>query len=70
MLRADAFYGQNNKIRETLNSLILNSPQEWQTSVALPFVRIEGTVSSAFSCRAHHGKQLTNTIVRADRGVG
>ena len=31
------------KIRETLNSLILNSPQEWQTSVALPFVRIEGT---------------------------
>ncbi len=39
----DAFYGTNNKIRETLNSLILNSPQEWQTSVALPFVRIEGT---------------------------
>lgn len=33
------------KIRETLNSLILHSPQEWQTGVALPFVRIEGTVS-------------------------
>jgi hypothetical protein len=31
------------KIRETLNNLILNSPQEWQTGVALPFVRIQGT---------------------------
>jgi len=39
----DAFYGQNNKIRETLNNLILKSPQEWQTAVALPFVRIQGT---------------------------
>ena len=26
------------KIRETLNNLILKSPDEWQTSVALPFV--------------------------------
>ena len=34
----DAYYGQNNRIRETLNNLILKSPQEWQTSVALPFV--------------------------------
>ena len=40
---ADAYYGQNNKIRETLNNLIMKSPQEWHTSVALPFVRIEGT---------------------------
>jgi len=39
----DAFYGQNNKIRETLNNLILKSPQDWQTAVALPFVRIQGT---------------------------
>jgi hypothetical protein len=39
----DAYYGQNTKIRETLNNLILRSPQEWQTNVALPFVRIEGT---------------------------
>ena len=39
----DAFYGQNTKIRETLNNLILKSPQDWQTGVALPFVRIEGT---------------------------
>ena len=31
------------KIRETLNNLIMQSPQDWQTSVALPFVRIEGT---------------------------
>ena len=33
----DAFYGQNTKIRETLNNLILKSPQDWQTGVALPF---------------------------------
>ena len=33
----------HSKIRDTLNNLILNSPQEWQTNVALPFVRIEGT---------------------------
>lgn len=39
----DAYYGQNTKIRDTLNNLILKSPQEWQTQVALPFVRIEGT---------------------------
>ena len=39
----DAFYGQNTKIRETLNNLILKSPQDWQTGVALPFVRIQGT---------------------------
>jgi len=31
-------YGQNTKIRETLNNLVLNQPQEWQTSVGLPFV--------------------------------
>jgi len=30
------------EIRETLNNLILKSPQEWQTTVALPFVKIEG----------------------------
>ena len=38
----DAYYGQNTKIRETLNSLILKAPQEWHTQVALSFVRIEG----------------------------
>jgi hypothetical protein len=33
----------HHRIRETLNNLILRSPQEWHTSVGLPFVRIEGT---------------------------
>lgn len=41
----DAFAGSNTKIREGLNNLILHSPQEWQTNVALPFVAIQGTVS-------------------------
>lgn len=31
------------EIRETLNNLILKSPQEWHTQVALPFVKIVGT---------------------------
>lgn len=39
----DAYYGQNNRIRDTLNNLVLRSPQEWQTTVALPFVQIQGT---------------------------
>ena len=39
----DAYYGQNTKIRETLNNLILKSPQDWQTNVGLPFVKITGT---------------------------
>jgi hypothetical protein len=32
----DAYAGQNTKIRDTLNNLILKSPQNWQTSVGLP----------------------------------
>jgi len=39
----DAYYGQNTRIRDTLSNLVLKSPQEWQTSVALPFVQITGT---------------------------
>jgi len=39
----DAYYGQNTKIRDTLNNLITKSPQEWHTQVALPFVKIVGT---------------------------
>jgi hypothetical protein len=33
---------QQTKIRDTLNNLILKSPQSWQTSVGLPFFQIEG----------------------------
>lgn len=35
---------RSRKIRDTLNNLILKSPQNWQTSVGLPFFQIEGTV--------------------------
>jgi len=42
MYSTHADYGQNTKIRETLNNLILKSPQDWQTTVGLPFVKIEG----------------------------
>jgi hypothetical protein len=41
---ADAYVGQNTRIRDTLNNLILNSPQTWQTSVGLPYFQIQGTV--------------------------
>ena len=40
----DAYAGQNTKIRDTLNNLILKSPQNWQTTIGLPFFQIEGTV--------------------------
>ena len=40
----DAYAGSNTKIRDQLNNLILKSPQNWQTQVALPFFQIEGTV--------------------------
>ena len=39
----DAYTGPNAKLRETMINLIVNQPQEWQTSAALPFVKIEGT---------------------------
>tara|TARA_B110000046_G_scaffold160832_1_gene174176 strand:- start:1564 stop:1926 length:363 start_codon:yes stop_codon:yes gene_type:complete len=40
----DAYTGLNTKLRETMNNLILRSPQTWQTAACLPFVQIEGTV--------------------------
>ena len=46
----DAFYGQNNRIRDTLNNLILKSPQEWQTTVALPFVSASLKLMLLCSC--------------------
>lgn len=42
---ADAYYGSNTTLRETMNNLILKQPQSWQTSVGLPFFQIQGTVS-------------------------
>ena len=53
----DAYYGQNTKIRETLNNLILKSPQEWHTQVALPFVKIVGTTVE-WGTLLHPGAQL------------
>ena len=48
-LLALQYYGQNTKIRETLNNLILKAPQEWHTQVALPFVKI-GACTSPQHC--------------------
>lgn len=39
----DAYLGSNAKLRDTLNNLVLHSPQQWQTEVALPFRKVEGT---------------------------
>lgn len=39
----DAYVGSNVKLRETLNNLVLASPDDWQTSVCLPFHQIDGT---------------------------
>lgn len=38
----DAFLGQNTTLRDQLNNLILNSPEEWQTNIGLPFTQISG----------------------------
>ena len=42
LLPTDAYYGQNVKLRDTLNNLVLRSPQNWQTTVALPFMQLDG----------------------------
>ena len=39
--------------RDTLNNLITKSPQSWQTSVALPFFNIQGTVRARPMARTH-----------------
>ncbi len=40
----DAFVGQSTKIRDTINNLVEKAPQNWHTTIGLPFRRIEGTV--------------------------
>lgn len=39
----DAFLGTNVKLRDTINNLVLRSPQVWQTSIGLPFLQINNT---------------------------
>ena len=38
----DAYLVQNVRLRDTLNNLVLNSPQNWQTTVGLPFMQLDG----------------------------
>ena len=38
----DAYMGKNVQLQETVNNLVLNSPQIWQTTVALPFLQLDG----------------------------
>ena len=42
----DAYVGKNVYLRDTLNNLILSSPQDWQTNAALPWLKIEGVTVS------------------------
>ena len=37
----DAFIGQSTLLRDTINNLLVSQPQNWQTSSALPFRRID-----------------------------
>ena len=39
----DAFVGQSTRLRDEINNLLMKSPQDWQTKLALPFMEIEGT---------------------------
>ena len=38
----DAYNGQNVHLRDTLNNLILSSPESWQTQAGLPWTKIDG----------------------------
>jgi len=40
----DAYAGSNTQLRDTVNNLIEKSPQQWHTTIGLPFRKIEGTV--------------------------
>ena len=50
------------EIRDTLNNLILKSPQSWQTSAGLPFFQIQGTVRDA---RARTFTPIAHTSFRS-----
>ena len=39
----DAYVGTNVKLRDTINNLVLRSPQNWATSIGLPFMQIQNT---------------------------
>jgi hypothetical protein len=52
------------KIRDTLNNLILKSPQSWQTSVGLPFFSITGTVRAGPLHGDPCARLLTDTVPR------
>jgi hypothetical protein len=38
----DAFLGSNTRLRDTINNLVENNVQDWQTTVALPFQKLDG----------------------------
>jgi hypothetical protein len=39
-------------VRDTINNLVIKSPQSWQTSAGLPFFQITGTVIEWDECAA------------------
>lgn len=50
---------QSRSVRDTLNNLILKSPQNWQTSVGLPFFSIQGTVRAPLRKHAFRGQRAS-----------
>ena len=42
----DAYQGKSVGLRDTLNNLILSSPEDWQTTVMLPWMQIDGVTVS------------------------
>lgn len=41
----DAYAGQSLQLRDTLNSLILNAPDNWATTAMLPFKEVQGALN-------------------------
>jgi len=42
----DIYNGSNVHLKETINNLILMSPENWQTTAALPFLQVDGVTVS------------------------
>ena len=59
----DAFEGKSTKLRDTLVNLVLDKPDEWQTQVALPFVKIEGTVRTQPHTHTHKCPPLRHCAI-------
>ena len=63
-------FRKQTKLRETLNNLILKSPQDWPTGAGLPFVRAFASMQIPAYRFSPIPTLLTGAHTRYQRGVG